>query len=253
MDGERALVTGSTAGIGRAIAVMFAREGARVAVTGRNAERGNAVVDEIAANGGDAVFLPANLHDEAACNRLVDDAAARFGGLTVLVNNAAVVDGIDAGIAELTTEAWEKILRVDLTAPMWLARAAIRHMRAGGHGAIVNVSSRQAEQASRGLTAYIAAKAGLNGLTRSIAVEEARHNIRCNAISPGYVINDRRDAEMSHDKRERREAMHLTRLGVADDVAYAAVYLASRESEFLTGVNLQLDGGSSIARGATLG
>ncbi len=253
MDGERALVTGSTAGIGRAIAVMFAREGARVAVTGRNPERGNAVVREIAANGGDAVFLPADLHDEDACTRLVDDAAARFGGLTVLVNNAAVVDGIDAGIAELTTEAWERILRVDLTAPMWLARAAIPHMRAAGHGAIVNVSSRQAEQASRGLTGYIAAKAGLNGLTRSIAVEEASHDIRCNTISPGYVVNDRRDAEMSPEKRERREAMHLTRLGVADDVAYAAVYLASRESEFLTGANLQLDGGSSIARGATLG
>jgi NAD(P)-dependent dehydrogenase (short-subunit alcohol dehydrogenase family) len=253
MDGERALVTGSTAGIGRAIAVMFAREGAAVVVTGRNVERGRAVVEEIAANGGRAVFLPADLHDEDACTRLVRDAAEQLGGLTVLVNNAAGGDARDAGIADLTTDAWDAILRVDLTAPMWCARAAMPHMRAAGHGAVVNISTRQAEAASRGFTAYIAAKAGLNGLTRSIAVEEARHNIRCNTISPGYVLNDRRDAEITPERRALVQGMHLTRLGVPDDVAYAAVYMASRESEFLTGINLQLDGGSSIARGLKLG
>jgi 3-oxoacyl-[acyl-carrier protein] reductase len=103
------------------------------------------------------------------------------------------------------------------------------------------------------LAAYIAAKAGLNGLTRAIAVDEAKHNIRCNTISPGYVLNDRRDADLADDRRARYEGMHLTRLGVADDVASAAVYFASREAEFVTGVNLALDGGSSIARGLALG
>ncbi len=126
-------------------------------------------------------------------------------------------------------------------------------MRRAGHGAIVNISSRQAERASAGLAAYVAAKSGLNGLTRAIAVEEAAHQIRCNTISPGYVINDRRDAELPAERRARYEGMHLTRLGVADDVAQAAVYLASRESAFVTGINLQLDGGSSVARGLTLG
>jgi len=136
---------------------------------------------------------------------------------------------------------------------MWCARAAIPHLRAAGHGAIVNVSTRQAERASAGLAAYVAAKAGLNGLTRALAVEEAPHNIRCNTISPGYVLNDRRDADITPERRARYEGMHLTRLGTAADIAHAAVYLASRESEFLTGVNLQLDGGSSIARALTLG
>ena len=117
----------------------------------------------------------------------------------------------------------------------------------------MNVSSRQAERASAGLAAYVAAKAGMNGLTRAIAVEEAEHRIRCNTISPGYVLHDRRDADITPDRLARYEGMHLTRLGRADDVASAAVYLASCESEFLTGVNLQLDGGSSIARGLTLG
>jgi NAD(P)-dependent dehydrogenase (short-subunit alcohol dehydrogenase family) len=136
---------------------------------------------------------------------------------------------------------------------MWCARAAIPHLRRAGHGAIVNVSSRQAERAGAGLAAYVAAKSGLNGLTRAIAVEEAVHQIRCNTISPGYVLNERRDAELSAERRARVEGMHLTRLGIADDVAQAAVYLASRESAFVTGINLQLDGGSSIARGLTFG
>jgi NAD(P)-dependent dehydrogenase (short-subunit alcohol dehydrogenase family) len=126
-------------------------------------------------------------------------------------------------------------------------------MRAAGHGAIVNISSRQAERASKGFAAYVAAKGGLNALTRAIAVDYAHDHIRCNTISPGYVLNDRRDADITPDRRQRYEGMHLTRLGIAADVANAAVYLASRESEFVTGTNLQLDGGSSIARALTLG
>jgi NAD(P)-dependent dehydrogenase (short-subunit alcohol dehydrogenase family) len=126
-------------------------------------------------------------------------------------------------------------------------------MRRAGHGSIVNISSRQAERASPGLAAYCAAKGGLNALTRSIAVDYAADGIRCNTISPGYVVNDRRDADMTAERRARYEGMHLTRLGTAADVAHAVVYLAGRESEFVTGVNLQLDGGSSIARALTLG
>jgi NAD(P)-dependent dehydrogenase (short-subunit alcohol dehydrogenase family) len=124
-----------------------------------------------------------------------------------------------------------------------------------GRGAIVNISSRQAERASKGFTAYVASKSAMNGLTRAIAVDYAEHNIRCNTISPGYVVNERRDANLDDEpeRKARYAGMHLTRLGVADDVANAAVYLASRESEFVTGVNLQLDGGSSIARGLVLG
>jgi glucose 1-dehydrogenase len=253
MDGERALVTGSTAGIGRAIAIAFAAQGAHVAVTGRSTDRGAAVVSEIEAAGGKAWFTAADLADESACTGLVDAAAAQLGGLTVLVNNAAGGDARDSRVADLETAAWDAILRVDLTAPMWCARASIPHMRAAGHGAIVNISTRQAERASPGLAAYVAAKAGLNGLTRAIAVEEAGHGIRCNTISPGYVLNERRDAELASDRRADLEAMHLTRLGEARDVADACVYLASRESGFVTGVNLQLDGGSSIARGKTFG
>jgi NAD(P)-dependent dehydrogenase (short-subunit alcohol dehydrogenase family) len=254
LGGEIALVTGSTAGIGREIARTFAAEGARVAVTGRDHARGAAVVDDIASHGGESAFIPADLNHEAACNELVDGVVARFGGLTVLVNNAvAGTAGHDAPVGDITTDSWEAIVRVNLTAVMWLCRAAIPHMLTAGHGSIVNISSRQAERASAGYAAYVASKGGLNALTRSIAVDYAKRGIRCNTISPGYVLNDRRDADMTPERRQRMEGMHLTRLGVASDVAHAAVYFASGESEFVTGVNLPLDGGSSIARGLVLG
>jgi NAD(P)-dependent dehydrogenase (short-subunit alcohol dehydrogenase family) len=255
LEGEIALVTGSTAGIGKAVAAAFAAEGARVLVTGRDATRGAAVVELIQGAGGEAAFAAADLGDETAGAQLVGAAVERFGGLTVLVNNAvaSTVDDSDGPVSKLTDRAWEQTVRVNLTAPMWLVRAAISHMIEAGHGSIINISSRAAERASRGLAAYIASKGGLNALTRSIAVDYAQHNIRCNTISPGYVINERRDADLSDERRNRLEGMHMTRLGRASDVAHAAVYLASRESEFVTGVNLPLDGGSSAARGLTLG
>jgi NAD(P)-dependent dehydrogenase (short-subunit alcohol dehydrogenase family) len=254
MAGERALVTGATSGIGRAIALEFAAEGARVAVHGRDPERGAAVVAEARARGGEAHFVPADLADLAAAETLVAAAAERLGGLTVLVNNAVGASGgRDAAVGEMDLEYWEVALRVNLTAPMVLCRAALPHMLAAGHGSIVNVSSRQAERPSPGMAAYCASKGGLNALTRALAVEYGSHGIRANTLSPGYVVNDRRDADMDDARRARYEAMHVTRLGTARDCAHAAVYLASRESEFLTGINLQLDGGSSIARAAVIG
>ncbi|HYU39686.1 MAG TPA: glucose 1-dehydrogenase [Acidimicrobiia bacterium] len=255
LEGEIALVTGSTAGIGKAVAAAFATEGARVIVTGRDAERGAAIVDEITRGRGEAIFVAADLADDGACGELVDAGVEHFGALTVLVNNAeaSTVDDADGPVTEVTDTGWEQTVRVNLTAPMQLARAAIPRMIDAGHGSIINISSRAAERASRGLAAYIASKGGLNALTRSIAVDYAEHNIRCNTISPGYVINERRDADLSDERRARLEGMHLTRLGQASDVAHAAVYLASGESEFVTGVNLPLDGGGSAARGLTLG
>ncbi len=254
LAGELALVTGSTAGIGKAVAVELATEGARVCVHGRDPARGAAVVEAVIAAGGDAAFLPADLADEAACRALVAGAVDRLGGLTVLVNNAvATPDGHDSRVADLDPHYWEQALRVNVSAPLWLCQAALPHLVAAGHGSIINVSSRQAERPSPGLAAYAVSKGALNALTRVLAVEYAAQGIRCNTISPGYVINERRDATLAPERRARLEAMHLTRLGEARDVAFAAVYLASRESELLTGVNLQLDGGSSIARATSFG
>jgi NAD(P)-dependent dehydrogenase (short-subunit alcohol dehydrogenase family) len=253
LAGEVILVTGSTSGIGKHIALRCAMEGAKVAVHGRDRDRGLAVERAIVDAGGTAVFIAGDLADEATCGGVVDAAAAALGGLTALVNNAVAGSGGRSPIGDLDTALWERVLRVNLTAPAWLCRAAIPHMRRAGHGAIVNISSRQAERASAGLAPYIASKGGLNALTRSIAVDYARDGIRCNTLSVGYVVNDRRDAGMTDARRRELEAMHLTRLGIPDDVAHAVVYLASRESDFVTGALLPVDGGGTIARGRVLG
>lgn len=258
LAGEWALVTGSTSGIGKAIALEFGAQGAKVGVHGRNVERGTAVVDQIAAGGGTAQFFPADIAVETECDSLVSEFRDWAGGLTILVNNAAggLLSGVethDSKVGDMHTAHWEAALRMNATAPMWLSRAAIPHMAAAGHGSIINISSRQAERPSGGLSAYAASKGAMNALTRAVAVEYAADGIRCNTISPGYVLNERRDAEITPERRARFEGMHLTRLGEASDVAHAAVYLASEESGFLTGINLQLDGGSSIARALVIG
>ncbi len=246
LDGEVALVTGSTSGIGKAIAGRFATEGAHVVITGRDEQRGRTVASACHGRG---LFVAADLADPNAADALVAATVDEFGALTILVNNAAVSQH-DGAVADLDDNAWRTILDVDLLAPVRLCRAAMPHLRECGHGSIVNISSRAASRASRGSAAYISAKGALEAMTRSVAVDEAPHRVRCNAISPGYVINDRRDAHITPDERARRESMHLLGVGTADDVADAAVYLASTESRWLTGVVLPLDGGSSAARGS---
>jgi NAD(P)-dependent dehydrogenase (short-subunit alcohol dehydrogenase family) len=246
LEGEVALITGSTAGIGQAIAQRFAAEGASVLVTGRDRERGERVVQGCNGRGS---FVSADLQDPSTPEVLVRAAIEHFGRLTILVNNAAGSTG-DGPVAELADDLFRAILEIDLLVPARLCREALPYLRECGHGSIVNVSSRAATRASRGLAGYIAAKGGLEALTRSIAVDEAAHGVRCNAISPGYVLNDRRDADITDEERARREAMHLLGLGTPDDVAHAAVYLASSESRWLTGSVLPLDGGSSAARGS---
>jgi NAD(P)-dependent dehydrogenase (short-subunit alcohol dehydrogenase family) len=160
LAGEKALVTGSTAGIGRAIAVEFAREGAAVVVTGRDATRGAAVVAEITAAGGAAEFVAADIADETECMRLVATTSTLLSGLSILVNNAAGGDARDGPVGAVTTSAWEAILRVDLTAPFWLCRAALPHLQEARQAPNVNSASRQAERASSRYASDCAAQGG---------------------------------------------------------------------------------------------
>jgi NAD(P)-dependent dehydrogenase (short-subunit alcohol dehydrogenase family) len=251
LDGEVAIVTGSTSGLGREIARLLASQGASVVVTGRDHERGEATASTIDG----AVFIAADLTDEAQCSALVIAARDRFGPVTALVNNAVggVDDRRDGPVTELTVETFEAVLRIDLVAAATMCRLVIPQMLEAGHGAIVNVSSRAAERASPGLAAYVAAKGGLNALTRSITADFARSGIRCNTVQPGYILHERRDAELTPERRAQLEGMHLTRLPTATDVAHAVAFLASSEAATISGVILPVDGGSSAVRALTLG
>lgn len=253
LDGEVAIVTGSTAGLGVTIARLFASEGARVVVTGRNAERGEAVARSIGSAGGDATFVQADLTREDDARDLVRETIDRLGTVTILVNNAVAPEVIarDAALTDVDTAVWEDMYRVNVLGAVWLMQEAVEHMRGAGRGSIVNVSSRTAERASPRLAAYTASKGAMNALTRSITLDYAREGIRCNTVQPGYILHEERDAQLDPERRRYIEDMCLTRPPTAIDVAYAVLFLASREAECISGVTLQVDAGSSAARART--
>lgn len=250
LAGHVALVTGSTRGIGRAIAARFAREGAGVVVTGRSEDAGRALEDEIREAGGEATYVRTDLAVEDDVVAAVRAATERYGKLTVLVNNAAPTElmgpgRLDRRVTELTNEGWDSIMLVALKAVVWACKYAIPEIAAAGGGAIVNISSAASLLGTPGLDTYTAAKGALNTLTRSMAVEYAPDGIRCNCIVSGMVLTSEGAFTMMEDPviGGATKAMHLTRLGLPDDIANAALFLASDEAAFVTGAILPVDGG----------
>ncbi len=236
-----AVVTGSTRGIGEGIARRFAAEGASVVVTGRSAERGRTVVEEIRAAGGEATFVRADMRDPAEIEALVDHAAAEYGRVDVLVNNAGVQTETTAG--EATVDDWEFVVETDFRAYWLCAKRAVEHMPPGG--TILNVSSNHAFLTMPGLFPYNAVKAGINGMTRALALELGPAGITVNTITPGWIEVDRTRAELGDDY-ERTETLHpVGRLGTPADVAGLAAFLASDDAAFLTGESVLIDGGRS--------
>jgi 3-oxoacyl-[acyl-carrier protein] reductase len=250
LSGKVAIVTGSTRGIGRACAIRFAEQGAKVVVTGRSADDGKAVEAEIRSAGGDATYVRTDLANEDDVVAMVRAAVDTYGSLTTLVNNAAPTElmgpgRLDAQVTDLSNEGWESILRVGLTAVFWCCKYAIPEMANAGGGAIVNISSAASMLGTPGLDTYTVIKGALNTLTRSMAVEYAPVNVRSNCIVSGMVLTSPGAFALMDDPAigGATRAMHLTRLGVPDDIAYAALYLASDEAAFVTGAVIPVDGG----------
>lgn len=223
-------------------------------VTGRNATRGQHVVDEIVDSGGDATFIAADLTDESQSRNLIRQAIAHYGPVTVLINNAVAPEVVaaDRKLLEVPDDVWRSMYEVNVMGAVWLMQAAMPAMLAGGHGSIVNISSRTAERSSPKLAAYTATKGAMNALTRSITLDYGRQGIRCNTVQPGYIIHETRDMDMTPERRQYIEDMTLTRPATARDVAYSILFLASSEAECISGVTLQVDGGSSFARSRTM-
>jgi NAD(P)-dependent dehydrogenase (short-subunit alcohol dehydrogenase family) len=241
---EVAIVTGSTRGIGRATAMLLAREGAAVVVTGRTTELGEEVVDLICGAGGAAVFVRADIAQETEIAAVVERAVSEFGHLSVLVNNAApteLVMSVDGDVVRTASADWRSIVELPLSAAFYACKASIPRMIENGHGSIVNISSAATVLANPGQVAYTSGKAGLEALTRAVAVQYGRRAIRANTVIVGGVPHD--EAFFDADSLEQLKKMHLTRLGTPDDIAYAVAYLASSESEFVTGSAVTVDGG----------
>ncbi len=252
LEGKVALVTGSTRGIGRATAARFAAEGARVLITGRTVEAGQQLEKEIRSAGGEATFVATDLAREADIEASVAAAVDRYGGLTTLVNNAAPTElmgpgRLDGTLAEVTDDAWDSIMQVALKAIVWTSRHAVPRMIEAGGGSIVNISSAASVLGVAGLATYTAAKGALNALTRSQAVELAPSNIRVNCIISGMVLTSEGAHKMMADPvvGGATKAIHLTRLGLPEDLANAALFLASDEAAFVTGALIPVDGGAT--------
>ena len=245
--GKRALVTGAASGLGRATAIMLAREGARVALTDINEAGGRAAQAEI---GGHSVFLPHDVTQEADWQRVYGAVEAQFGGLEILVNSAGI--GMGKTIEELTMEDWRRVHAVDLDSVFLGCKYGVPLIARSGGGSIVNISSIAGIIAGHNMAGYNSAKAAVRMLSKSVALHCARqgYNIRCNSVHPTFIdtpildrIRERFGAADGMTKLARQ--VPLGRIGKPDDVAYGILYLASDESSFMTGAELVLDGGIS--------
>jgi NAD(P)-dependent dehydrogenase (short-subunit alcohol dehydrogenase family) len=247
---------GETIGNGRATAILFAREGARVLCVDRRLDSAEETAAMIRADGGEAEAFEADITSEAECAAVIAGAVSGLGRLDILHNNVGVGAG-DSSVARLQRADWDRIIAVNLTG-MWLTiKHALPVMRAQGGGAIVNISS-VAAIAPANIIAYEVSKAGVNKLTTSTAALNARHNIRCNAIMPGLMDTPMAVQGYSASRGESVETVRAARnarvplggkMGEAWDTAYAALFLASDEAKFITGQILAVDGGASVRRG----
>ena len=249
LDGKVAIVTGAASraegiGNGAAAAILFAREGAKVVLVNRSLDRAEALAATIRESGGTALAVAADAADEAGTALMAQTALDHFGRIDILHNNVGI--GAAGTPETVTMEAWERVFRINLTSALLSCRAVLPHMKAQGSGAIINVSSiagMTGLSGSPGAVAYTTTKAGLQGFTLSIAADYAAHGLRANCIIVG-TVNTPMVAHMGEEARERRrKGVPLQTEGTGWDVGHAAVYLASDEARWVTGVMLPIDGG----------
>jgi len=241
LDGKTALVTGATGGIGAATARALHAQGAQVALTGRRA----AELEALAAELGDRVLVaPADLADPAAPASLVETVEGKFGSLDILVNNAGFTRDMLA--LRMGDADWQAVLEVDLTAPFRLARAALRGMMKKRWGRIVSIASIVGVTGNAGQANYAAAKAGLIGMSKSLAQEVATRGVTVNVVAPGFVKTAMTDVLGEAQRAKLLERIPTARMGTPEDIAAAVVYLASNEAAWVTGQTLHVNGGMAM-------
>ncbi len=242
LTGKRALVTGASGAIGGAIARAFHRQGALVGLSGTRREALDALAAEL---GERTAVLPCDLANAAEVEQLVPQAEAALGGeIDILVNNAGVTR--DMLLARMNDEDWDLVLTVNLTAAMRLSRAVLRSMMRKRHGRIVSISSVVGVTGNAGQANYAASKAGLIGMTKALAAEIASRNVTVNCIAPGFTASAMTEALNEKQKETILQRVPAKRLGTPDEIAGAAVYLASDEAAYVTGQTLHVNGGMAM-------
>lgn len=241
LTGMTALVTGASGGIGSAIARALVGQGAKVALSGTREEALKAVAAEI---GGETVILPCNLSDAAAVDALVPQAVEALGGLDILVNNAGVTR--DNLAMRMKDEEWDQVIRVNLEAAFRLIRAAAKPMMKARFGRVISITSVVGTTGNPGQANYAASKAGLVGMSKALAQELASRNITVNCVAPGFISSAMTDVLPEAQKEALLGKIPAGKLGEGNDVAAAVIYLASRESGYVTGQTLHVNGGMAM-------
>jgi len=242
-----ALITGGASGIGRATAVLFAQEGAAVAIVDINLEQGRSVAAEIESAGGRAIFIPCDVTKADDCRAAVEKTVATFGGLHILFNNAGIVRR--ANVINTTVDEWDKVMAVNVKSIFLMSKFSIPHMEKVGGGSIINTSSGWGLRGGMNAVSYCASKGAVTNMTRAMAIDHGKQNIRVNAICPGDT-----DTPMLRDEaRQLGQPMDIFMAEAADrplhryaqpiEIAHAALYLASDAASYITGSALVIDGG----------
>ncbi len=250
LDGKVALITGAASGMGKVAATLFAREGANVVVADVTDDAGTATVAEIEATGGRAIYVHADVSKAADADAMIAAATNRFGGLQVLYNNAGIFPADDGSVTETTEATWDRVMAINLKGVFFGCKYGVPAMLASGGGSIINVASFVAlVGAATPQIAYTASKGGVLAMTREIAVEFARRGIRANALCPGPIETPLLQELLADPARRERRLVHipLGRFGQAEEIANAALFLASDESSFITGSTFVVDGGITAA------
>jgi len=253
LDGKIALITGGASGIGRATALLFAREGAAVAITDLNEEAGKSAAHEIVQQGGRALFEPADVTQAVDCQRVVDRTLREFGGIHMLFNNAGIIRR--ASILELDEDHWDRVMAVNVKSIFLLSRLVVPIMAKGGGGAIVNMASGWGLAGGPRAAVYCASKGAVVLLTKAMAIDHGSQNIRVNCICPGDTDTNmlRHEARQLGENEERflseSARRPLGRVGKPEEIAQAALYLASDAASFVTGTALVVDGGGLAGSG----
>ncbi len=240
------LITGALTGIGRATALAFAKDGARVVVSGRREAEGKALEAELRRSGAEAVFIPADVRLDADVSTLVDETVSRFGGLDVAVNNAGT-EGHGGPITDQTAESYAATFDTNVLGVILSMKHEVRVMQGQGRGSIVNISSTYGHEGAAGAAVYVGSKHAVEGITKSVALETARSGIRVNAVAPGPT--DTGMLTRFTGTPDRKAALVTTvpmaRLGLSEELASAIVFIASDQASFITGHILNVDGGKT--------